>query len=87
MLADFQGQARLKENLSIFIQAALKRGSSRSYVSDRTAGTGKTTLASIIANEMGWNSHDQRPGVGQTELAGILTNVTENSIFIDESTA
>ncbi len=51
MLADFQGQGRLKENLSIFIQAARERGEALDHTFlIGPPGLGKTTLASIIAN-------------------------------------
>ena len=86
-LEDFQGQKQLKENLSIFIKAARDR----SEALDHTflvgpPGLGKTTLAAIIANEM----HSEirmtsAPALDKLkDLAGILTNVTENSIFFSD---
>ena len=88
LLADFQGQAQLKENLSVFIQAARDRGEPLDHTFlIGPPGLGKTTLASIIANEM----HSElrmtsAPALEKPkDLAGILTNVTENSVFfIDE---
>ncbi len=87
-LEDFQGQASIKENLSVFIKAA--RG--RNDALDHTfivgpPGLGKTTLASIIANEMHAEIRmTSAPALEKPkDLAGILTNVSEGSIFfIDE---
>ena len=87
-LADFQGQQSIKDNLSVFIQAARNRGDSLDHTFIvGPPGLGKTTLASIIANEM----HSEirmtsAPALDKPkDLAGILTNVAENSVFfIDE---
>ena len=87
-LGDFQGQDRIKENLSVFIRAALGRKDTLDHVFlIGPPGLGKTTLASIIANEMGAEIRmTSAPALEKPkDLAGILTNVTEGSIFfIDE---
>lgn len=87
-LRDFQGQKRIKDNLSVFIQAAKERGDPLDHVFlIGPPGLGKTTLASIIANEMGAEIRmTSAPALEKPkDLAGILTNVTEGSIFfIDE---
>jgi holliday junction DNA helicase RuvB len=85
---DFIGQGKIKENLQIFIQAALERREALDHVLFYgPPGLGKTTLAHIIASEMGVNVRVtsgptlERPG----DLAGLLTNLQENDVlFIDE---
>ncbi len=87
-LADFSGQPAIVENLKVFIQAAKLRKESLDHVLlHGPPGLGKTTLAHIIANEMGVGFKVtsgpvlDKPG----DLAGLLTNLGEGDVlFIDE---
>lgn len=87
-LAEYIGQTKAKENLSVFIEAAKLRGEPLDHVLlHGPPGLGKTTLSGIIANEMGVNIRItsgpaiEKPG----DLAALLTNLNENDIlFVDE---
>ncbi len=85
---EYIGQTQVKENLMVYISAAKKRGEALDHVLlYGPAGLGKTTLASIIANEMGANfKQTSGPAIEKPcDLASILTNLNENDVlFIDE---
>src|ERR687894_796079 len=87
-LAEYIGQRTVKDNLPILLTAARQRGEAADHILlYGPPGLGKTTLAMIVARELGVNIHTtsgpaiERPG----DLAAILTNLDERDvIFIDE---
>jgi Holliday junction DNA helicase RuvB len=87
-LGEYIGQKRVKENLSLFMEAARQRGDALDHVLlSGPPGLGKTTLAHIIAHEMGSNVHTVTgPNVEKKgDLAAILTNLQPRDVlFIDE---
>ena len=87
-LDEYIGQEKAKANLKVYIEAAKQRGESLDHVSFYgPPGLGKTTLAGIIANEMGVHMKvTSGPAIGKPgEMAAILSNLAEGDIlFVDE---
>ncbi|MBQ1941659.1 MAG: Holliday junction branch migration DNA helicase RuvB, partial [Selenomonadaceae bacterium] len=87
-LKEYIGQSKVKDNLDIFIKAALSRGDALDHVLFYgPPGLGKTTLAGIIANELGVNFRiTSGPAINHSgDLAALLTNLQERDVlFIEE---
>ena len=87
-LADFQGQAKVKDNLSVSVQAARQRGEAMDHVLlSGPPGLGKTTLAQVVANELGVGFRQTSgPVISKAgDLAALLTNLERHDVlFIDE---
>jgi Holliday junction DNA helicase RuvB len=88
LLSEFQGQAALKKNLELFIRAARERGEALDHLFLMgPPGLGKTTLALVVANELGADfKPTSAPALEKPkDLAGVLTTLRERSVlFIDE---
>ena len=88
LLKDYVGQEKIKDNLKVYIEAAKNRGEALDHVLFYgPPGLGKTTLASIIANEMGTHLKvTSGPAIAKPgEMAAILNNLSEGDIlFVDE---
>ena len=87
-LSEYIGQEKVTENLSVFVKAAISRGEALDHVLlYGPPGLGKTTLAGIIANELGVNFRvTSGPAIERSgDLAALLTNLGERDVlFIDE---
>lgn len=87
-LDDYLGQTKVKDSLALIIQAALQRGETADHMLfSGPPGLGKTTLAAVVANEMGASMRaTSGPAITRAaDLAGILTRIEEGEVlFIDE---
>ena len=88
VLEEYIGQESVKDQMNIFIEAAKKRNEAMDHVLIfGPPGLGKTTLAHVIANELGVNlKHTSGPAIEKPgDLAAILTNLEERDVlFVDE---
>ena len=88
ILDEYIGQESVKDQMNIFIEAAKKRNEAMDHVLIfGPPGLGKTTLAHVIANELGVSlKHTSGPAIEKTgDLAAILTNLEERDVlFVDE---
>ena len=88
MLSEYIGQEKIKDSLDIMIQAAKERGETVDHILfSGPPGLGKTTLSTVVANELGSNiKTTSGPAIERTgDLAAILTNLEEGDVlFIDE---
>ena len=80
------GQTKLVDNLKVYVKAALERGEALTIPFAGPPGLGKTTIAHLLANELGVDLHvTSGPAIERKDLAGILSHLKERDVlFIDE---